>query len=171
MPATLDRKDAAQPSEEPVVEVRDVGDLPDDPDVLKQTLMQRRESMDRLEAMETALARAAVEPGDLNARLFELKEEVRALQKKMTGRSVKREIGERTDPAPTSRLWPAYRGISSTYGPTEMHQASLDLAKKEISSIEGEVLSLKKDKIPAMEKALREAGAPWIEGMPLPQNE
>ncbi len=126
------------------------------------------ESVNRVKAMETALARAATEPGEMDEKLFQVKKRMMALNKKMNGRDVRSEIGERTNLTASSRMWTAYRGLRSTHGPTATQKVSLELAKKEIAQIETELMEIKQTVIPAMEKELMNIGAPWIEGGVLP---
>ncbi|MEA1898116.1 MAG: hypothetical protein U9N53_10700, partial [Bacteroidota bacterium] len=76
--------------------------------------------------------------------------------------------GEKSSPTIGDRLFAVNRGITvSTYGPTETHKMSLDIVKKEVSEIQME-LSKQISKMREMEKALLDAGAPWVEGNELP---
>jgi hypothetical protein len=61
------------------------------------------ESMSRVNAMETALNRTPVEPGELDKQLYELKMKMTDIQKKVNGGGPQRAIGERTDPTIQSR--------------------------------------------------------------------
>ena len=83
---------------------------------------------------------------------------------------VKNEIGERNPPNLRSRIRVASRGLSTTYGPTKLHKESLDIAKSQFKEIETKLDKLSNVEIPRLERALMEAGAPWIEGQALPKN-
>lgn len=128
------------------------------------------ESQKKVKAMELALERANVEPGTLNEELHALKQEMNDLERRFYGNQAKDEIGERNKPNAGNHLRVASRSLFTTYGPTEMHKQSLELAKKMFKEVRGDVEKLANEKIPAMEEALRKAGAPYILGQPLPND-
>ncbi len=123
--------------------------------------------MSRLNAMETALERTLQAPGELDARLYALKQQMLDLQEAMFGASAKNAIGERTDPTVQNRLSTAYRGIATSYGPTGMHRSNMEIAQKELKQLKTQMVSLIEGEMAAVEKALIEAGAPWILGQPI----
>jgi len=125
-------------------------------------------SQDRVEAMETALERSTVESADMYEKLYDLKADLMALDMKMNGNPAKSEIGERTNPTVRDRMYVGYRALNTTYGPTEMHQQVVAIAQNEMKELSAELKTISEEHIPAMEKALADAGAPWIEGQPLP---
>ena len=55
----------------------------------------------------------------------------------------------------------------STYGPTPSHVEAMDLAEEQFATVKGRLVQLTEVAIPAFERALVEAGAPWVPGMPL----
>jgi hypothetical protein len=64
-----------------------------------------------------------------------------------------------------SRLRSASSGVkNSTYGPTPTHIRSLDIAKSEFKKILIVLENIIELEIPALEKQLIDAGAPWMEG-------
>jgi photosystem II stability/assembly factor-like uncharacterized protein len=126
------------------------------------------ESMDKVEAMQTALARTQAEPGALDKQLHDLRAELLDLEAQMRGNQSKEEIGERTNPTVQTRLFTAFRGVS-TYGPTPMHKQCLEIAQNQFGGIKSRLEQIRTVDIPEMEKAIMEAGAPWIEGAPLPR--
>ena len=127
------------------------------------------ESRKKINAMETALERTSVEPGALNGKLFQLKQELYELEEQLNGNTSRDEIGERNPPTISNHLRVASRGISTTYGPTPLHRQSLEIAKKMLGEVMGDVERFSKVAIPEMESALREAGAPYIIGQPIPK--
>jgi len=127
-------------------------------------------SMDKVEAMATALGRTHSEAHDLRRQLHDLHMDLLELQEEMSGGEVKDEIGERSNPTVRSRMFAAYRGMFSTYGPTETHQKSLDIAEELFAALKPKLDRLSKERIPALEEELQSAGAPWIEGAVLPKN-
>ncbi|MEM7372615.1 MAG: glycosyl hydrolase [Bacteroidota bacterium] len=126
-------------------------------------------SKNRINAIQTALGRSSVEPGQLDNQLHQLKQKLLDLDEKMNGNPSKEEIGERNPPTVRSRMFIAFRGMSTTYGPTPLHKRSMEIAKKEFTSLNAELEEISKNEIPALEKAVSGAGAPWIEGQALPE--
>ncbi|MCB0707605.1 MAG: glycosyl hydrolase [Saprospiraceae bacterium] len=127
-------------------------------------------SKKRVEAMQRALMQTPVDPGDLDSRLHKLRAEIIDLEIMVNGSGAKGEVGE---PGPTtiaSRMGAATMGTTfSTYGPTQMHETSLALARMEFNDVRNELNRILKQEMPQLEKALIAAGAPWIEGQPLPE--
>lgn len=128
------------------------------------------ESVDRVKAMQTALTRIEVESNGLNSKLHQLKAELMDLDEQMNGNRSKGEIGERSNPTVRSRMFVAFRAMFSTYGPTKMQKESLEIGKKELSELTAKLVNISDNVIPALEKELEAAGAPWIEGQALPRN-
>ena len=123
----------------------------------------------RVMAMENALAVSNVEFGSLYSQWEELRLEFDALYTKLGGNHSKKQVGARTVMTIWDRYNVAQTGVEmSAYGPTAMHLESIVIAKEEHAALRAELEILLNDKIPAMEKALIEVGAPWIQGMPLP---
>jgi chromosome segregation ATPase len=125
------------------------------------------ESKKKINAMEKALEMSSAEPGALNEDLYLLKQELYKLEEKLDGNASKDEIGERNAPTIGTHLRVASRGLSTTYGPTDLHKSSLLVAKKMLKEAWGEVEKLSNVAIPEMEKALRKVGAPYILGQPI----
>lgn len=122
-----------------------------------------------VEAMEKALLRAYIEPGELNNKIYNLKQEIFDLQTEFYGQQSKRKLGIKNDPTIYSRLNVASTGTNfSTYGPTPTHKRSLELAKKQFEIIKPKIKEIIEVKIPTLEKELKEAGAPWIIGQQMP---
>ena len=91
-----------------------------------------------------------------------------AFETKVGGSPAKDAVGERNNPSVRSRMYTAMRGMSTTYGPTPLHHMSLDIAQEEFAGIKTKLEKLANEAVPALEEAVRKAGAPWIEGQPLP---
>ena len=85
------------------------------------------------------------------------------LERKITGSVARGEIGEKDSPTPRNRMMVAYRGLSTNYGPTELHRQSLALGKKELKPIKTELGHITGELLPALVKDLKEAGAPIFE--------
>ncbi len=129
-----------------------------------------RKTLDRVDAMRVALSRTPAAPGDLDRQLHELRVTLLDLDEQVNGNRAKREIGEKNPPTVGSRLRFAMSGTrNSTYGPTPNIEKSLDIAYSEFEKLKAQLENILERRLPAMEKALMETGAPWIEGQPLPE--
>ncbi len=124
-------------------------------------------SMDKVKAMYTALGRTTQDNPELVTRIYEAKQQVVDLDARLNGRSVRNEIGERTAPTPRSGLSAGYRGLGTTYGPTELHKQTLQMGIQLLEGIKTDLTGLVEEVLPALEEELTEAGAPWMEGQGL----
>ncbi len=123
----------------------------------------------RLKAMQVALAQSHSDSGGLYGQLVRLRTSVLELERAAYGYRSKQEVGEKDNPTVGDRLRVAIMGTTnSTYGPTPVHLENFRIAKERFAAIRKKLDVLTKEKIPAMESALEAAGAPWIEGQPLP---
>lgn len=89
--------------------------------------------------------------------------ELLELHEMMRGSEAKNEVGERSPPTPGGRLSVATRGLSTSYGPTELHRLSLEAGRSELASIRAEIDRIDDEVIPDLERALEAAGAPPVE--------
>jgi hypothetical protein len=128
-------------------------------------------SMDRIGAMQRALMRAETSDADLIKQLHATRQKLIDLNQEVNGNPAKGEIGERNPPSVQSRMFVGIRGLRTTYGPTAMHQQSVEIAEKQIAGIITKLQAINSTEIPALESALITAGAPWIEGQPIPKAE
>jgi len=55
----------------------------------------------------------------------------------------------------------------STYGPTPSHVEAMDMAEGQFADVKARLVRLTEETVPAFERALVDAGAPWVPGMPL----
>ena len=139
--------------------------------VFSATNISLQDAIKRVKAMQVALTRSEADFGALYDSLYALRTELLDLDRKLNGYRTKKEVGATNDPTVGERLNVARMGSSmSTYGPTPTHRESFRIAKEEFADIHAELKMILDEKIPAMEKALQDAGAPWIEGQELPQN-
>lgn len=133
------------------------------------TAMALRNSLDRMKALRLALGRTPGAPGELDARLNEIRQSLLALDEAMNGSRSKEEVGEKMPPTVQDRLRVAATGTRlSTYGPTPMHRRSLEIARAELGAVRTELNQLLEQKIPQLERDMAKTGAPWVEGQPLP---
>jgi len=113
-------------------------------------------------AMKLALERASIQPGELNTAVFNLNKELLKLNAEQNGLSTKNEVGVKNNPSVGTYLRVASRGLSTSYGPTEMHKDNLKIAKKLLSELTAKVAVYTNKTIPALEKQLQSAGAPVL---------
>jgi hypothetical protein len=119
-------------------------------------------NLSKVKAMQLALERTAIEPGELNAKLHDLHQALLALDVEENGMSTKREVGEKNNPGVGTFLRTASRGLATTYGPTQMYKENLETAKKLLVELKAKVDMFTLETIPALEKQLEVAGAPMI---------
>lgn len=124
----------------------------------------------RLDLLKRASERALGDPAALDDAWQDIRTEVYALDEAMNGNPARNELWERTLPTVRSRLGSVLTGIgSSTYGPTGTHRAQLDFAEEEFEDLRERLVTLVEETVPAFERDLSDAGAPWVPGSPLPQ--
>ena len=116
---------------------------------------------DLIEAMKAAHERAAQPDADLIAQLHEAHQELLDIEQEMRGYSVKQSAGERNPPSPQSRMFVGFRGLSTTYGPTPMHEAAVNKGISDLAELQG-ALAAFANGLPALESALEATGAPPI---------
>ena len=133
--------------------------------LLSASSIELKHALKKVGSMQLALSRTEKQLDGLNTELYQIKQELLKVEVQMYGYKSKDEIGEKNNPTVRSRLRAATSGVeNSTYGPTPTHERSLELAKKEYHSLQQELDVMVKDKIPAIEKQLKEAGGPDIKG-------
>ena len=122
-----------------------------------------KNNINTVKAMRLSLSKAKSENNDLSNKLFNILEELNLLSVKVYGNSAKSEIGERNDPTVRSYLNNAYRGLTSTYGPTGQHKQSLDIASSMMDKLDVE-LNVILGKLPRLKTELDNMDAPLIIG-------
>lgn len=138
--------------------------------VITATLKAVENALKRVGALQKALLRTPTVPGKLDNELHKIKQKLLEFDGQLNGNRSKREIGEDRNPTIARRKNVAAMGTSnSTYGPTPLHQRSLEIAEIQYKNLKSELDNILTVQLPGLEKALRDAGAPWIEGQPLPE--
>ena len=92
------------------------------------------------------------------------------LDKSMNGDDTKGEIGERSNPTPSDAGMLGWVALSNTYGPTGNHKAIFERAVEQLAELKLQIRKIADETMPALEKELKSAGAPWIEGQGLIDN-
>ncbi len=126
--------------------------------------------MARAKAMRIALTRTDTDNPELAKQLQYLSDALDDLDIRMHGSKAKAEIGELDTPTVQSRYGVARSGLSTTYGPTTTDEENLEIARDSLKGIRNALDALSGVEIPKLERALQDAGAPWIVGQPLPKS-
>jgi hypothetical protein len=116
----------------------------------------------KVSAMKKACLRLDRDARVLLGRVYTAEAEYLRLDFLMNGNRSRKEVGEKEVPLPYDRLMVAYRGLFTTYGPTETHQQNLILAGEELLQLKKDVETLSGETLPALQTALEEAGAPHV---------
>jgi hypothetical protein len=123
----------------------------------------------RLEDLRTALHRSRSAPDGLDAELHAVEQELYAIEERLSGNESRKAIGEPDVHTVSRRLRVVSEGTgSSTYGPTPTHRRSLEIAERELAGLRQRLNAILEERLPALEKRLEEAGAPWAPGQPVP---
>ena len=115
-----------------------------------------------LQVYATALAQIPAVPGALHGEVKAAQKELQAIKNEVEGSSSRDEVGERNPPSVGSHLSFASRGLSTTYGPTPLHNKSLQLATKMLNAIAPKIEQLHSTTLPALGQKLDAAGAPYM---------
>jgi hypothetical protein len=121
-----------------------------------------------LKAVKQTLLRSGTE-GDLRAQARALELRVMDLQLKLIG-DERRDLAGDSGPVSVSRrINVAQMGTSfSSYGPTPTHERSLEIAEQEFAGIKAALDRIFVTELPALRKAMDEAGVPWTPGRGVP---
>lgn len=127
-------------------------------------------ALQKVELMEKALERTPTDPASLLLQLHAVRSALLKVDEEMNGNRTKQKIGEDSKPTVNDRINFAALGTSnSTYGPTPSHRRSIEIAKKQFANLRNTLNEIRTVQMPALENALSAAGAPWIEGQPIPE--
>jgi hypothetical protein len=143
---------------------------------LQRTFSASSTSLDRalkrVEKLKIVLERTPEHPGLLDTRLHDIRQTLLELDEQFGGNRSKRQVGEKRDPTFNDRLNFAYSGIRySTYGPTPSHRKSLEIAEADFLKFKEELDMVLLQQLPALERDMQAAGAPWLEGQEIPEIE
>ena len=136
---------------------------------LTATNLMMTNSIQRVAAMKRAANKTTAPNDVLLKQINDVRLNLMAVQKELRGHPVKSEIGERSNPTPNDGNRILFSGLSNTYGPTGNQKASFNRAKKQLQGIKSNLQSII-NILPAIERSLQQAGAPWIEGQGLIKN-
>lgn len=117
----------------------------------------------KLKVLNSATRYLDKDPGDFELQIAKLNDELNRIKYILNGSQAKKEIGEKDIQSINSRLYVAYSGIFyGTYGPTEMHIRSFEIAKQLLKRVQPDIIKLTTMDVPNLEKELLKAGLPPI---------
>ena len=123
----------------------------------------------KVNRMYVAMGQSTGDVGDFDNRLSLLRESILQMDEALNGNRSKMQPGEKTNPTATSRLAVVHRIIEySTYGPTKTAIDNLSLAVIGLDKIQTQ-LNQNNNDIESLLRRMEKAGAPWIEGAPIPK--
>ncbi len=127
------------------------------------------EAREKVDALGAALAGSTAPAGELDAELHAVSQRLYAIEEELQGKQSLSELNEPQGPTISQRLFVAMIGTGrSTYGPTPTHERSLEIAEQQFDEVRADLNRLVEQRIPALEDALFDAGAPWTPGSPVP---
>ncbi len=127
-------------------------------------------ALKKVDGLKTALKRTQSIPGNMDKLLHDIKISLLEMDEQLHGNRSKRQVGEKNNPTITRRLNVAISGTeNSTYGPTPTHKRSLEIAEKQFKELRLNLDKILDQDLPALEKALIDAGAPWFDGQSIPK--
>ncbi|WP_340065853.1 VPS10 domain-containing protein [Ascidiimonas aurantiaca] len=122
-----------------------------------------QKALKRVTAMQKAVSRAHSAPGNLDARLYDLHQELEAINITLNGNPSRQQVGEKNVATVSDRMFSIYLGIgNATYGPTETHKESMRIIEDQLAAI-SQKLSQATSRLDTLYKALIDAGAPFVE--------
>ena len=127
------------------------------------------QALKRVEALGTALGRSRSGPDGLDTELHAVRQELHAIDEALVGNRARASVEDDGVTTITRRVQVAQIGTAfSTYGPTPTHRRSLEIAEKEFAAVGERLNAVLEQRLPAFEKKLEQAGAPWTPGRPVP---
>ncbi len=122
----------------------------------------------KTERMSRVIEHSQADVLDLDPRFHQLRGDILELEGRLSGHRSKAEPGEKAPLTVGERLFAVSRGVGlSTYGPTASHRQSLEIATTEMAGLRDELERCQAE-LSELVRELIAAGAPWIEGEPLP---
>ncbi|MBO6573862.1 MAG: hypothetical protein JJ896_00475 [Rhodothermales bacterium] len=122
-----------------------------------------RDAQEMVEAMQTAHSRADRPSADLAERLHNARATLLAIDQQVRGYRSKSQAGERNAPSPQSRMFAGFRGLSTSYGPTPLHRATMEAGKVELAAAQEALHAFLTEVLPSLESGLATTGAPPIQ--------
>ncbi len=137
---------------------------------LTATNMMMTRQLDKVAAIKRAANKATANNDALLKDINKARMDLLAIQKELRGNPVKDEIGERSNPTANDGGRIGWVAFGNTYGPTGTHKALLERVKGQLNSVQSKLKAIENNTLPNLERRLKAAGAPWIEGQGLMEN-
>lgn len=134
------------------------------------TNMMMSSTLKKVSAMKRAANKTTAPNDALIKEINDARIQLLAIQKELNGDPVKDEVGERSNPTPNDANRLGWAAFGNTYGPTGNHKAALNRAKIQLKQIKAKLQNVSNNVLPSLERRLKQAGAPWIEGQGLIDN-
>jgi photosystem II stability/assembly factor-like uncharacterized protein len=127
-------------------------------------------TMDRIKAIKEALSRSAVDGNQLDEQLRAIESALREHRQALNGERGRWRMGNEGESVSIStRAQTAASGLASpTYGPTDSHRRSYEIAVEELRELQGALRIIIDEELPSLEERLEEAGVPWTPGRKIP---
>ena len=123
----------------------------------------------RLGSMKVALERSLANPGALDDEWQAIRTEVYQVEELLRGNTVQNRGFGATPESIQSRMGKVSIGVgASTYGPTQTHKDVIGYAEADFAEVRERLNKLMKETLPAFEKKLLDADAPWTPGAEIP---
>jgi photosystem II stability/assembly factor-like uncharacterized protein len=126
------------------------------------------EALEQVRSMKSAVQRAQRDDLTLLDEVRALELKVMDAQESMVGDNTKSQRSEPTVPSITSRLYAAFNGRRTTYGPTKTHRADYEIALADYREVAGKVKAILETDLADLHRKLENAGVPWTPGRPIP---
>jgi hypothetical protein len=127
------------------------------------------QALKRVETLGTALSRSRSAPDGLDAELHAIRQELHAIDEALVGNRARATVEDDSATTITRRVQVAQMGTAwSTYGPTPTHRRSLEIAEQGLAKVRERLNAVLEQRLPAFEKKIEQAGAPWTPGRPVP---
>ena len=117
-----------------------------------------------LKGLKKAVSKTPTSLANFVNDVFNLEQKMNAIKRQAEGSEAREQIGERNPPSVQNHFYVAYRGITTTHGPTKLHRKSLAIAKEMIAALRPAIEKITSTDLPALKEKLKEAGAPYILG-------
>ncbi len=127
------------------------------------------QALKRVDMLGTALERSRSAPDSLDSELHGIRKDLLAIDEALSGNRARAAVEDDGPMTITRRVRVAQMGTAlSTYGPTPTHRRSLEIAEQDLAKLREQLNAVLEQQLPAFEKKLEAAGAPWTPGRPVP---
>lgn len=128
-----------------------------------------RKAFKQIEALKVSAQNSKLDIGELDTRLFELKQELYDIEEQLFGDANKNLVGEKNKPTINSRLSAASTNVyNNTYGPTATQRQNLVYVHEDLAELKNKVSHITEVDFSEIMKLLLTNGGPWVDGMSLP---